>query len=141
MSLRKWQSALLTTHAGQVTETRQVCILFFDIRDFTRFSEGKTPSEVVRFLNTLFGPLVEIVDAHGGIINKFLGDGFLAIFGAPITDDKHCLSATKAALALVSKVAALGDSGVIPRPALASVCTPAPWSQEVSVRTHGANTQ
>lgn len=105
---------LLTTHAGQVTETRQVCILFFDIRDFTRFSEGKTPSEVVRFLNTLFGPLVEIVDAHGGIINKFLGDGFLAIFGAPITDDKHCLSATKAALALVSKVAALGDSGVIP---------------------------
>lgn len=106
---------LLKTHAGQVTETRQVCILFFDIRDFTRYAEGKTPSEVVRYLNTLFGPLVEIVDQHGGIINKFLGDGFLAIFGAPIADEAHCLSATRAALAMIAKVDALCAAEAIPK--------------------------
>ncbi len=106
---------LLGTHAGQVTETRNVSILFLDIRDFTRFSEGKSPSEVVRFLNTLFGPLVEIIDKHGGIINKFLGDGFLAIFGAPIANENHCQSAVHAALELLAKVDSLCAAQLIPK--------------------------
>ncbi len=106
---------LLGTHAGQVTEIRNVSILFLDIRDFTRFSEGKTPAEVVRFLNTLFGPLVEIIDQHGGIINKFLGDGFLAIFGAPIANEGHCHAAVKAALDLVRKVDSLCAAQIIPK--------------------------
>ena len=105
---------LLREHTWVLTETRHVCIRFLDIRNFTRFAESRTPSEVVDYLNALFGPLVEIVDRHGGIINKFLGDGFLAIFGAPLADDQHCLSAVRAALAMLQKVADLGAAQLIP---------------------------
>ncbi|MBL9041475.1 MAG: adenylate/guanylate cyclase domain-containing protein [Myxococcales bacterium] len=105
---------LLREHTGVLTETRHVCILFLDIRNFTRFAESRTPSEVVDYLNALFGPLVEIVDRHGGIINKFLGDGFLAIFGAPLANDQHCLSAVRAALAMLQKVEELGAAQLIP---------------------------
>lgn len=105
---------LLREQAGQVTETRHVCVLFLDIRDFTRFAETRSPTEVVNYLNTLFGPLVEVVDRHGGIINKFLGDGFLAIFGAPFSDGKHCQSAVRAALDLVQEVDSLCTSQRIP---------------------------
>lgn len=105
---------LLAEQAGQVTELRQVTVLFLDIRDFTRFSESRTPSEVVAFLNTLFAPLVAVVDRHGGIINKFLGDGFLAIFGAPLPAENHCLSAVRAALDLQEAVQQLARTGQIP---------------------------
>jgi adenylate cyclase len=105
---------LLQEQAGQVTELRPVCVLFLDIRDFTRFSESRPPSEVVAFLNTLFAPLVAIVDRHGGIINKFLGDGFLAIFGAPLPSENHCLSAVRAALDLIEAVQKLTRSGQLP---------------------------
>lgn len=105
---------LLAEQAGQVTELRQVTVLFLDIRDFTRFSESRTPSEVVAFLNTLFAPLVAVVDRHGGIINKFLGDGFLAVFGAPLPAENHCLSAVRAALDLQAEVLTLTRTGQIP---------------------------
>lgn len=105
---------LLQEQAGQVTEQRSVCVLFLDIRDFTRFSESRPPSEVVAFLNTLFAPLVAVVDRHGGIINKFLGDGFLAIFGAPLPAENHCLSAVRAALDLIREVSKLTLTGQIP---------------------------
>lgn len=105
---------LLREQEGGASELRHVCVLFLDIRDFTRFSESRTPGEVVHFLNTLFDPLVAVVDRHGGIINKFLGDGFLAIFGAPLSDGKHCASAVQAALALVREVDSLVKAGTIP---------------------------
>ncbi len=105
---------LLQEQAGQITELRPVCVLFLDIRDFTRFAESRTPSEVVAFLNTLFAPLVAVVDRHGGIINKFLCDGFLAIFGAPLPSENHCLSAVQAALDLISEVNQLAHAGQIP---------------------------
>jgi len=105
---------LLNEHAGMISETRRVCILFLDIRDFTRFAESRTPTEVVDYLNCLFGPLVDVIDRHGGIINKFLGDGFLAVFGAPIADARHCHSAVRAALDLVKEVESLCRTSRIP---------------------------
>src|SRR5262249_5609987 len=57
-----------------------------DIRGFTAAARARTPQEVVDRLDAAFAELVEIVDRNGGIVNKFLGGGFLALFGAPIDD-------------------------------------------------------
>jgi adenylate cyclase len=82
------------------TETKHVAIMFLDIRGFTAFSETHEPSEVVAFLNSVFGFMIEQVNAHDGVINKFLGDGFMAVFGAPLSNDLCSRNAIKAALAI-----------------------------------------
>lgn len=108
-------AAVLLEHRGDFPgELRHVCVMFLDIRDFTRFSEQRSPAEVVSFLDTLFDPLVEIVNRHGGIVNKFLGDGFMAVFGAPVAEDEPCKSAVKAALAIVAEVRAMVEAKRIP---------------------------
>lgn len=106
---------LLHEHAGKMTsQRRQVSILFLDIRGFTAFSEMQQPEAVVEYLNTLFEPLVEIVSRHHGIIHQFLGDGFLAVFGAPISHGNDSLHATRAALEIVRYVQAKSRAGHIP---------------------------
>jgi len=97
---------LLEERAELDGELRHVCVLFLDIRNFTRFSESRTPHEVVSYLNALFAFMIEIVSKHNGIINKFLGDGFMAIFGAPLPDERACQHAVEAALEIVQRLAA-----------------------------------
>jgi len=63
---------------------RKICIMFVDIRGFTHFSESRDPKDVVTFLNNYFGHLTEIVFRHDGVVDKFLGDGLMAFFNAPI---------------------------------------------------------
>jgi adenylate cyclase len=60
--------------------------MFVDFRNFTAAARVRTPHEVVDRLDGVFAVLVDILDRHHGIVNKFLGDGFLALFGAPIED-------------------------------------------------------
>src|SRR5262249_30169749 len=67
-------------------ETREICVMFLDIRNFTAQARERRPDEVVLFLNQIFAFMIEAVDRHGGFINKFLGDGFMAVFGAPLDD-------------------------------------------------------
>lgn len=74
---------LLTEGTSTASDTRRVAVMFVDFRSFTAAARSRTPQEVVDRLDGIFAVLVEIVDRHGGIVNKFLGDGFLAIFGAP----------------------------------------------------------
>ncbi|MEW5734298.1 MAG: adenylate/guanylate cyclase domain-containing protein [Thermodesulfobacteriota bacterium] len=94
--------SLLANRDQAIEESeRTVCVLFFDIRSFTRMSESMAPGEVIGYLNTLFGALVECVNRHHGIINKFLGDGFLAIFGAPVELGNPCDNAVAAALEIL----------------------------------------
>lgn len=95
-------------------EIRHVTVLFMDIRGFTTFSENRTPTEVVNYLNMLFGHLISIVNAHDGIVNKFLGDGFMAVFGAPFSNGNDAANAFRAALAMTEKVQELNTSGKIP---------------------------
>jgi len=64
------------------SEIRRVAVMFVDFRSLPRAST-RTPQEVVDRLDAAFAVLVDILDRHGGIVNKFLGDGFLALFGAP----------------------------------------------------------
>ena len=92
--------------AELVSEMRPVCILFLDIRGFTAMTRTRPAGETVALLNDFFAEMVAIVDRHNGIINKFLGDGFLALFGAPLADPRaaqNALAAGQAMLAAVDK--------------------------------------
>jgi adenylate cyclase len=71
-----------TSTAGDV---RHVAVMFVDFRGFTAGARSRSPQDVVDRLDGAFAVLVDILDRHGGIVNKFLGDGFLALFGAPLT--------------------------------------------------------
>ncbi len=75
---------LMTEEASTAGEVRRVAVMFADFRGFTAAARSRSPREVFERLDSAFAVLVEIVDRHGGIVNKFLGDGFLALFGAPL---------------------------------------------------------
>ncbi len=97
---------------GGKGETREVCVMFVDIRNFTSFSESRTPSEVVEYLNQLFDHLVNVVRQHGGCVSKFLGDGFMAVFGAPLQDPDACKHALDCARQLLAKVEELNGTNM-----------------------------
>jgi len=79
---------LLASGAGTLSAMRRVAVMFVDIRSFTAAARQHSPAEVVARLDLAFAALVEIVDRNGGVVNKFLGDGFLALFGAPLADPR-----------------------------------------------------
>jgi adenylate cyclase len=97
---------LLAIGAAELSEMRRVCVMFVDIRSFTTAARSRTPAEVVARLDDVFEILVEVVDRHNGIVNKFLGDGLLAIFGAPIDDPLEAANAVAAAREMLMTVAA-----------------------------------
>jgi adenylate cyclase len=88
---------LLAIGATELSEMRRVCVMFVDIRGFTAAARERSPGEVVARLEAAFAILVDIVDRNHGIVNKFLGDGFLAMFGAPIDDPSAAANAIAAA--------------------------------------------
>jgi class 3 adenylate cyclase len=75
-------------------EVRHVAVLFLDVRGFTTISEKLTPPEVVALLNEYFDVVVDRVAAHGGTVNKFIGDAAMCIWGAP----KHAHQAERSAV-------------------------------------------
>ena len=77
-------------------------VMFLDIRNFSTFAEKKTPAQVIAFLNSVFEPMIDIINKHEGIINKFLGDGFMAVFGAPIANEKSANLAVSSAHKILS---------------------------------------
>jgi adenylate cyclase len=91
-------------------EEADVTVLFCDVRDFTGFAERSPPREVVSTLNSLFELAVPIVHKHGGHVDKFIGDGLLAVFGAPRPAADHADRALAAALEVCDAVPReLGD--------------------------------
>jgi adenylate cyclase len=105
----------LIKSGGAIASKRgQVCIMFMDIRNFTPLVEHKRPEEIVAFQNAVFGEAIEVVNRNHGIINQFLGDGFMATFGAPVSAGNDCRNALRAAMELVSGIRALGEQGRIP---------------------------
>lgn len=95
---------------GQVNlggDVRRVTILFSDIRNFTGMSEAMAPQQVVSFLNDYFSEMVDAVFEHGGVLDKFMGDGLLAVFGSIGDESEHQRHAVQAALrmkALLAKI-------------------------------------
>lgn len=103
---------LMAEGAGTESEVRRVGVMFVDFRSFTAAARTRSPKEVVDRLDGAFAILVEILDRHGGIVNKFLGDGFLALFGAPLEAADaagHAVAAARAMLVAMERVNAGSD--------------------------------
>ncbi|HUH83714.1 MAG TPA: adenylate/guanylate cyclase domain-containing protein [Stellaceae bacterium] len=96
---------LIAMGTTELSEVRRIAVMFVDIRGFTAAAHRHTPADVVARLNTAFAILVEIVDRRHGIVNKFLGDGFLAMFGAPIDDPEAVQHAVAAGREMLSAMA------------------------------------
>ena len=105
---------LLSQPTGQTPELREVCVMVLDIRNFATFSEARPADEVVRYLNTLWSFMVRTVNEQDGIVNKFLGDGFLAVFGAPLTTGQDCANAIAASRRVISELEQLAAAGTLP---------------------------
>jgi adenylate cyclase len=83
---------------GGISQT--ITILFADIRGFTRISEHAPPEKIVSLLNRYFSAMTDIIFAHGGTLDKYIGDGLMALFGAPTTTPDDASNALNAAVAM-----------------------------------------
>jgi adenylate cyclase len=82
-------------------EIRNVTILFSDLRDFTAQSETQPPQELVKELNAYFAAVTGAVEAAGGIVDKYIGDAVMAVFGAPVELPDHADRALQAAIEIL----------------------------------------
>ncbi len=92
---------------GGVTQT--ITVLFADIRGFTRISEHAPPEKVVQLLNHYFSAMTEIIFAHGGTLDKYLGDGLMALFGAPAATPDDARNAVNAAVAMQRRMIGINE--------------------------------
>lgn len=95
-------------------ETRELTVLFSDIQDFTRISEKLTPTGLVRFLNRYHSVMTDVIEGHGGFVDKYIGDAVIGVFGAPIPDPDHARHAVQAAIACRQKLAEMQRSFDLP---------------------------
>jgi adenylate cyclase len=99
-------------------ESRELTVLFSDIRGFTSISERMGPEDLVQVLNQFFTPMTRLVLDHGGTLDKYMGDALMAIFGAPVRHEDHASRACRAALAMRETLPGLNEgwrrAGVLP---------------------------
>ncbi len=91
-------------------ESCEISVLFCDIRDFTRQSESMDARDVVKLLNEFHGCMVDIIFRHGGTLDKYLGDGLLAYFNAPVPQLDHAERAVTCSLAMACRLEELNES-------------------------------
>jgi len=90
-------------------ETRQITLMFMDVRDFTPISEGLTAVELVEFINRLLSPLSDTIQAELGTIDKYIGDAIMAFWNAPLDIPDHPVRACRAALKMRTVVETLNE--------------------------------
>jgi class 3 adenylate cyclase len=95
--MREWKTELIPAY-------KELTILFSGISGFTKWSSYKSPDAVHSFLSDYLESMAEILFAHGGTVDKFMGDGILSFFGDPINIPNHSEQCVKAALAMQAKV-------------------------------------
>ena len=89
-------------------EERDVTVMFTDIRNFTALVEKLTPDQSLQLLNEFLTVISEVIEAHGGVVDKYLGDGVMALFGAPVTRPDDAQRALGCALEIRRRLEALG---------------------------------
>jgi adenylate cyclase len=92
---------------GGVNQT--ITVLFADIRGFTRLSEHAQPEKVVQLLNRYFSAMTDIIFAHGGTLDKYIGDGLMALFGAPTATPQDASNALNAAVAMQRRIIGINE--------------------------------
>ena len=122
MQRENLKGALVRYVSAEVTQTvldegairlegqrRNVTILFADLRGFTKLSDKARPEDVVAMLNDFYAGMIDAVMANHGFLNKFLGDGLMAMFGAPRADDQAEQHAVRAAFAMQRAIVRLRE--------------------------------
>lgn len=100
------RDAILAGHSARGEKT-EATVLFADIRGFTGISERSTPEETVALLNEFFTAMMRAISRHSGVVNKFMGDALMALFGSPIQRKNHAELAVSAAIDMCSELAGL----------------------------------
>lgn len=90
-------------------EEREVTVLFADIRGFTALSEGLPPEELLRLLNTYLGRMSRVIEQEKGVIDKYIGDEVMAIFGTPLPQPDHAVRAVAAAIGMLQELARFNE--------------------------------
>ena len=104
---RDVMARVLADAPGLRGEYRTVSVLFSDLRGFTTLSEQMAPDRIVAHLNEYFGEMTAAIFAQRGMINDFVGDAVMAVFGAPMDDEQHAWHAVQSALAMDRALQAL----------------------------------
>ncbi|HEX9210628.1 MAG TPA: adenylate/guanylate cyclase domain-containing protein, partial [Bradyrhizobium sp.] len=91
-------------------EMRNITMFFSDLSGFSSIAEKMTPGELVALMNEYLSAMTDIIESHGGYVDKYIGDSIVAMFGAPADDPTHARNAVRAALKCHEKLAALNAS-------------------------------
>jgi adenylate cyclase len=90
-------------------ESKVLTIMFSDVKNYTGFSETRTPREVVDILNEYLAVMTELIFKYNGTLDKYMGDGILAFWGAPIDQENHAELAVRCALEMFEKLKGLQE--------------------------------
>ena len=97
----------LDRHFSMEGESREMTVLFSDVRGFTTISEGLSPKELSELMNAYLTPMTKIIHEHRGTIDKYMGDAIMAFWGAPLQDEQHATRALDAAMAMIKQLKAM----------------------------------
>ncbi|MDQ3816877.1 MAG: GAF domain-containing protein [Acidobacteriota bacterium] len=92
---------------------RRISVLFCDVRGFTRLAHRAPPETIVDLLNILFTEMAAEIFAHQGTLNKYLGDGLMALFGAPVETDEHAVNAVSTAVGMQRRIKHVNEQLVV----------------------------
>lgn len=91
-------------------ETRDVTVFFSDIEGFSEIAERMSPHDLMALTNEYLSAMTDVIEDHGGYVDKYIGDSVVAVFGAPLDDPNHAASAARAALGCKVRLAELNRS-------------------------------
>lgn len=97
-------SRILEGKGSLPSERSEATIIFIDIRGFTKLADQLDPEKATEIINTIFEPIVGLIDKYGGSINKFLGDGLMVIFGTPFSHEDDPERAARASLEIMKSI-------------------------------------
>jgi len=90
-------------------ESREMTVLFSDVRGFTTISEGLDPKQLTQLMNALLTPMTRVIHKNRGTIDKYMGDAIMAFWGAPLTDPQHAHHALYAAFGMMTELKVMQD--------------------------------